>query len=332
MVFGAFVLAVFAVGGGIALMIRRPIYTLLGSVERVRRDDLDFHVPIESQDEHGELMEAVEDMRVRLQERLRSRSAIERYMSPQVYEMIQRGELKLGGESREITVLKSDIRDFTTLSERMEPQALVGFLNDYFEAMVAPIKAHEGEVDKYMGDSILAKFGATEGYSDHARRAVLAMVEMIEACERLNDQLRQSGKAPIRMGIGANTGPAVVGNIGATERMEYTIISDAVNTAQRIEELCKAFGWDLLISDSTYAGARDVVEVGRPWSIPLRGKTGDTLVYPILGRAGRVPGSRRKAYEELEKKRAASGDAGPTDGDDATPGSRASRRASRRSA
>jgi class 3 adenylate cyclase len=186
----------------------------------------------------------------------------------------------------------------------MEPGDLVDFLNRYLQRMVAPITKYDGEVDKYMGDAILAKFGATEWYPDHARRAVLAMIEMIEACDQLNEELRREGRPVLRMGIGANTGEAVVGNIGSTERMEYTIISDAVNTAQRIEELCKEVGWDLLISDETYGQTTEIVEVGEPWTIQLRGHTRDTLVYPILGRKGAVPTVRRRAYEALQATRA----------------------------
>jgi adenylate cyclase len=238
-------------------------------------------------------------MRVPLKERARAQAAIESYMSPKVYQLIQKQELEIGGVRREITVFKTDIRDFTNLSEKMDSVALVDFLNRYLERMVEPIANHDGEVDKYMGDAILAKFGATESYPDHAQRAVLAMIEMIEACDRLNEELARDGLPMIRMGIGCNTGEAVVGNIGSAQRMEYTIISDAVNTAQRIEDLCKEVGWDLLISDQTYEQARDVVEVGDPWTIRLRGKTQDTLVYPILGRKGAVPPARRRSYEAL---------------------------------
>jgi adenylate cyclase len=205
----------------------------------------------------------------------------------------------MGGESREITVLKTDIRDFTSIAEQMDPQRLVAFLNRYFERMVMAVAKYDGEVDKYMGDAILAKFGATEWYPDHARRAVLAMIEMIEACEEFSREAEAEGLPPIRMGIGANTGSAVVGNIGSPDRMEYTIISDAVNTAQRIEELCKEFSWDLLISRDMYEQARDAVEVGTPWAIQLRGHAATTTVYPVLGRAGQVPAHRLQAYGSL---------------------------------
>jgi adenylate cyclase len=298
-------LLIVLIGILLARRITNPVYTLRDATERVLRNELDSEVRVQTEDELGTLAVAFNQMQGGLRERERSRVAIERYMSPKVYRLIQAGELRMGGESREITVFKTDIRDFTTLSERMRPQDLVQLLNRYFEAMVSAIARYDGEVDKYMGDSVLAKFGATEWYPDHARRAVLAMIEMIEACDRLGERLRCEDMPPLRMGIGANTGEAVVGNIGSSERMEYTIISDAVNTAQRIEELCKQVGWDLLISEHTYLQARDAIEVGRPWCTRLRGQTRDILIYPVLGRAGAVPWERREAYEALAAPRPA---------------------------
>lgn len=310
-IFSTVVACVLMLGLFQARRITRPVRALVDATDRIRRNDLDFAaVPVETVDETGILTATFNEMTGGLRERERSRVAIEKYMSPKVYRLIQEGELTMGGASREITVLKTDIRDFTTISETMEPERLLTFLNRYFERMVAPVTKYDGEVDKYMGDSILAKFGATEWYPDHARRAVLAMVEIIEACDRLAAELTSEGLPPIRMGIGANTGEAVVGNMGSTERMEYTIISDAVNTAQRIEELCKELQWDLLISETTYAQAQDVIDVGQPWSVQLRGQTRETLVYPILGRKGTVPLHRRRAYEALARR--ASSRVGPS--------------------
>lgn len=233
-------------------------------------------------------------------ERERARAAIESYMSPKVYRLIQTEELTMGGTTRELTVVNTDIRGFSSLSETMDGEALIRLLNRYFERVVTPIAKYEGEVDKYLGDGILAKFGATEWYPDHAARAVLAMMEMIEACGRFSDELVAEGARPIRMGIGANTGRAVVGNLGSTARMEYTIISDAVNTAQRVQELCKVVGWDLLITASTYEQANAFISVGQPWSARLRGQARATVVYPVLWRKGYVPPERAQAYELLQ--------------------------------
>ncbi len=294
--FSSVIVIVIAFALILARRIARPIWDLVDGIDRIQRNELDFQLPVRTVDETGTVTRAFNEMTHGLRERELARSAIEHYMSPKVYRLIQNGELKMGGQGREISVFKTDIRGFSTLSERMDAESLVAYLNRYFERMVAVVTKYDGEVDKYMGDSVLAKFGATEWYPDHARRAVLAMIEMIEACDQLNVELRAEGKPPIAMGIGGNTGYAVVGNVGSPERMEYTIVSDAVNTAQRIEELCKELRWDLLISEQMYEQARDVIEVGEPWDIQLRGQTKRTLVFPVLGRAGAVPEPRARQY------------------------------------
>jgi len=296
--FGSVILVVLALGLLLARRITGPVEVLVEAISRIRRNDLELHLPVVSRDETGVLTEAFNEMAQGLRERERSRVAIEKYMSPKVYELIQRGELRIGGESREITVLMTDIRSFTTLAEATPAEQLLTLLNRYFEAMFGPITKYEGEVDKYIGDGILAKFGATVSYPDHARRGVLAAIEMLEACDRLNLELQHEGLPELRMGIGANTGAAIVGNIGANERMEYTIISDAVNTAERVGSMCKELDWDLLISHETYVQAMDAIEVGEPTSVRLRGQTRDTVVYPVLGQRGAVTPERRQRYHQ----------------------------------
>lgn len=299
--FSAVVIVILAFGLFLARTITRPVEALVDAAHKIRRNELDFELKISTEDETGILTEAFNEMTGGLRERERSRVAIEKYMSPKVYKLIQSGELAMGGASREITVFDTDIRSFTSISETMTPNDLIAFLNRYFTKMVAAVHKYDGEVDKYVGDAILAKFGATEWYPDHARRAVLAMIEMIEACHALTEELRAEGNWPIFMGIGCNTGNAVVGNLGSPERMEYTIISDAVNTAARGQELTKEFGWDMLISETTHEQAKDYIEVGEPWAIELRGQTRDTYLYPVLGRKGDVPRWRQEAYEELRR-------------------------------
>lgn len=237
-------------------------------------------------------------------QRARTRGAIEKYISRKVYDLVRAGDLDMGGDVREITVFKTDIRDFTAFAERMDPRSLIEFLNRYFTRMVRVIHRYNGEIDKYMGDAVLAKFGASESEPDHALRAVLAMTEMIQECAEFSEEVAAEGLPVIRMGIGCNTGLAVVGNLGSPDRMEYTVISDTVNTAQRIEELCKELGWELLISETTYERVRDDIEVGEPWLIQLRGQTRQTLVYPVLGRRDTVPPLRRAAYAALRDARA----------------------------
>lgn len=293
-VFSLVALFVLVVGLLLAYQLTRPIGALVRATERVRVGDLDVEVPVTSRDETGVLAREFNSMVGGLRERNRARDAFGRYFSDDFYELVRDGRLELGGEKREITIIMSDIRAFTTISERMDPGALVSFLNEYFALQVDAIKRHGGEVDKYMGDAILAKFGAPVWYPDHARRAVLAMLDMRAGLAQFNHQIAARGLPPIRIGIGGNTGDAVVGNIGSTQRMEYTIIGDAVNATQRIGDLCKDLAWDLLISDTTYDAVRDLVAVGPPTPVRLRGRSTETLVYPLLGLL--APGSGPAAW------------------------------------
>jgi adenylate cyclase len=281
--FATVTLLVLLTGLLLARKLLRPIRLLVEACKAMAAGDISREVPVVSSDETGLLTVTFNQSLQGLRERDAAKDAFGRYMSPELYEAIKHGELKLGGEKRLITTLLSDIRSFTTLSEGMDPHDLVSLLNRYFETQVAAIQRYGGTVDKFMGDAILAKFGAPVWYPDHASRAVLAMVEMRQALEAFNRELVAQGRTPIQIGIGANTGEAVVGNIGSTARMEYTIIGDTVNATQRIEDLCKELKWDLLIGDTTYELGKDVVEVGEPYRITLRGRQRETLVYPVLG-------------------------------------------------
>ena len=152
-----------------------------------------------------------------------------------------------------MTILFTDIRSFTTISETMDPQNLVGLLNEYFTEMVAIVMDEDGVVDKYIGDAIMAVFGAPVPKPDDAVNAVRAAVRMRRALRDLNERLVSRGLSPLRTGIGIHTGEVVAGNIGSERRMEYTVIGDAVNLASRLESSTKELGVNVLISEDTYA-------------------------------------------------------------------------------
>jgi len=176
-----------------------------------------------------------------------------RYFSPEIAAKIQTESsdfLKPGGKLQQAAVLFADIRDFTTLSEGLPPDELLGFLTDYQERMVRAIFAHGGTLDKFIGDGIMATFGTPEQRPDDAERAVLAGLAMKRELATLNRQRNEQGLPAIRQGIGIHFGQLVVGNIGSADRLEYTVIGDAVNTASRIESACKDLGADFLISDA----------------------------------------------------------------------------------
>jgi len=284
------VVAVLVVGIGVFLAkrITSPIRVLVEACRNVARGDFEQDVHVGVEDETGILAATFNDMVSGLRERDFIRDTFGRYMSKQVADRVLSGDLKLGGERRDVTLLMSDIRSFTTLSETMEPEQLVEFLNRYFGTMVDCVVEHDGVVDKYMGDAILAVFGAPIEDPDHAKKAALAALEMRQHLLAFNAELVANGHQPIRIGIGINTGPVVAGNIGSEVRMEYTVIGDTVNATQRIEDLTKEFKTDILVSDTSLACMGDGFVVDEPRFVTLRGRTHSTGIYPLVGCRGEV--------------------------------------------
>ena len=208
---------------------------------------------IKTGDEIEDLAEGFNAMVDGLEERDRLRSTMGKYMTEQVVEHLMAGRVQLGGVTLPVTVLFTDIRSFTSISETMSAHDLVQLLNEYFTDMVGIVMEEGGVVDKYIGDAIMAVFGAPVPKPDDAQRAVRAAVRMRGALVTLNERLATRGIAPLRTGIGLHTGEVIAGNIGSEARMEYTVIGDAVNLASRLESATKELGVDVLISEDTAA-------------------------------------------------------------------------------
>jgi len=191
-------------------------------------------------------------------------------------------KLKLGGEKKLLTVLFSDIRGFTTISERMTPEALVEHLNEYLQAMTEIVLHDDGTLDKYVGDEIMAFWGAPVPQEDHAFLACKAAVKMMEDLHKLNDKWRQMGKPELNIGIGLNTGDMVVGNMGSSSRMDYTLMGDNVNLGARLEGTNKIYGTNIIISESTYEYVKDRVFARELDLIRVKGKQQPVKIFELI--------------------------------------------------
>jgi adenylate cyclase len=212
---------------------------------------------------------------------LRERDNLTRFLPRQVADrVIARGHAALAPVQREVTVLFSDIRGFTAMSEGLEPREVLVMLDDYFGRMSQIVKGHDGVVGKFLGDGLLAYWGVPDTLDDHAVRAVRAARDMQVAVKELNDHRATKQLTPIKVGIGIHTGIVAAGMLGGSLQSEYTVIGDAVNVASRVEGLTKDYGVDLLVSETTWMQLRDP-QGERLASAEIRGRKEPVVLYTI---------------------------------------------------
>ncbi|MBI2945440.1 MAG: GAF domain-containing protein [Candidatus Wallbacteria bacterium] len=229
---------------------------------------------------------AIENARLyaKIEDETRQRLNLSRYLSPDIVEKIvaEKGDIGRGGQLVNATVLFCDIRGFTTFSEarRAQPQMVVNILNQYLEAMTACIFEHGGTLDKYLGDGILAIFGAPFKAEDAPFRAVSAAMAMQVQMDRLCKEWMDKHGMWLLMGVGINTGEVVAGSIGSPKRMDYTVIGDCVNTASRLCGLAQ--GREIVITESTFSAVQDRIEVRDPMQVKVKGKNEPIVVYKVV--------------------------------------------------
>jgi adenylate cyclase len=245
---GLVLLAVLAIA--VSRSVTRPVRQLAASARRIEAGDYRQSVELPLRDEIGELAQAFNGMARGLAEKDRVRDLLGKVVSPEIAAELLRSDIELGGEEREVTILFSDVRGFTSLCEGQSPRQILGLLNEYFAAISGVIEANGGVVDKYIGDAVMALFGAPVASEDAPARAVRTALQMFEALATLNTNFSARGLQPVGIGIGINTDHVVAGNMGSQSRLNYTVIGDGVNLASRLEGLCRIYGTGIIISDN----------------------------------------------------------------------------------
>ena len=263
-----------------------PINLLVKGTIEMTKGHFAVRVPLKSHDELGDLTLSFNHMAEGLEQREKMKTAFGKMVSKDVFgEMMDDlDNVKVRGEKKHISILFSDVRGFTSHSEKMKPEEVTALLNEYFEEMVAIVLKNHGTLDKFIGDGLMALFGAPKSYGNDAVNAVQAALEMRKAVEGLNQKWESEGKTVIKIGVGVNTGEVTAGFMGSTKKMEYSVIGDAVNLASRIEGLNKDFNTITLMSEFTYQEVKDHFEVRELEPVKVKGKEQAVNIYEILSR------------------------------------------------
>jgi adenylate cyclase len=266
----------------IARYVTRPLKRLAISAEQTRNGHYDILGDIGQGDEFGALALTFDNMVRGLMERDQVRSLLGKVVSPKVAEELLSRKIELGGEEREVSLLFSDIRGFTTLAEGRAPSDTLALLNTYLSHMSELVDQQQGVVDKYIGDAIMALFGAPIGGLDDPQRAVATALAMVQAMPELNHTFTTHGWPQLAIGIGVHTGIAVAGNVGSTSRLNYTVLGDSVNLAARLEGLCKKYQVTVIVSDAT-AKRCPLVAFRELDRVRVKGKREAVVIFEAIG-------------------------------------------------
>ncbi len=254
--------------------ITRPVSGLRSALREVREGNYEARVPVASADEFGELADDFNKMARGLAEREQIREAFGTYVDRQVAELLLSGRFPSRGVSVDVSIMFCDVPGFTAFTEQAEPWEVVAALNELFARVVPIVDRHGGHVDKFLGDGLLAVFGAPEAYADHADRAVTAGLEIAASAEG------KEGKLELRVGI--NSGPVIAGSIGGAGRLNFSVIGDVVNVAARVESATRKTGDRVLITAATKAALRLPFDLEPRGAIELKGKREPCEVYAVL--------------------------------------------------
>ena len=262
--------------------VTQPLMRLRDALEAIGQGNFETRLAMNAGHEFDAVAKAINTMAAGLAERERVKSAFARYVSHQVFDSILHSStaLKLSGDRRMISVLFCDIRGFTTISESLAPEKVVQLLNEYFESMVEVVFRNNGTLDKFIGDGLMVIFGAPQDDPNQEQHAVTAAIEMQAELRKLAEKWKPEGLS-LRIGIGINSGPAIVGNIGSSRRMDYTAIGDTVNLASRLESSTKELGVGILISEYTRNALRGSFRFRNMGAVQVRGRDEPVQTYSV---------------------------------------------------
>ena len=266
----------------IARSVTRPVQELAEGVRRIEQGDYNLQVRVTQSDEIGRLAQAFNHMGRGLAEKEKVRTLLGKVVSPAIAEELLSKDIELGGEEREVTILFSDARNFTSLSENYPPQQILEMLNLYLTAISEVVEAHHGVVDKYIGDAVMALFGAPVARADKEALAVRTALGMQAALQELTRDFAARSLPCLETGIGIHTSVVVAGNMGSRSRLNYTVVGDGVNLASRLEGLSKVYGEPIIVSAATRgaAPAFAYLELDR---VRVKGKNEAVTIYSVLG-------------------------------------------------
>jgi class 3 adenylate cyclase/HAMP domain-containing protein len=270
-----------------AAVLSRPISRLRDGVRQVGEGNFAVAVPERGVREVADLAHSFNELGQQLTEYIEKRDFIRdtfgRYVTQEVVTKLLEGEgaLEMGGETREVSLIMSDLRGFTAIIAEMDPEEVIAFLNRYLSRMIAILLDNRAVIDEILGDGILAFFGAPEPLEDHPARAVACALSMQAAMDEINAENEADGMPRLAMGIGVNTGSVVVGNIGSERRTKYSVVGSDVNFASRMEAF--ALAGQVLISASTYSRVKDLVEVDKVLTAEMKGMPGQATLYDVRG-------------------------------------------------
>ena len=266
--------------------INAPLQNMKLLADRIKVGNYSSEVKVISADTIGILSETLNDMSKELKEKEHIKDTFGKYVDPSVRDFLLTKDIQLGGNLIDSAILFTDIRGFTSLSEKYLPEQIVFLLNKYFTAIGNCIIEEGGLINKFIGDSVMAIFGVPIPLKNPAESAVLSAIKMRLALDQLNEELLNENLPILKNGIGIHYGKVLAGNIGMEARLEFTVIGDAVNMASRIESLCKDFQTDLLFSESVYDNLEDKRNTKFIAETNIRGKTNKVKLFTILTQSG----------------------------------------------